>query len=63
VNGYAGLWSLAAIRKRCFMKNLAKVMIWFALILSCLSSLSCHTVHGVGEDVENAGQEIEKVSK
>jgi predicted small secreted protein len=45
------------------MKNLAKVMIWFALILSCLSSLSCHTVHGVGEDVENAGKEIEKVSK
>jgi predicted small secreted protein len=58
-----GALGFSGNKKRRFMKNLARVIIRVALILSCLSSLSCHTVHGVGENVENAGKEIEKVGK
>lgn len=45
------------------MKTWMKIAIWFVLILSCVSWLGCHTVRGVGEDIEGAGKEIEKAGK
>ncbi len=39
------------------IKRLIIAVIGAALL--CLASTACHTVHGAGEDVSNAGQAIQ----
>ncbi len=41
------------------MKTWVQVIVWFAAILTCLTSLSCNTVEGMGRDIERAGEEIQ----
>lgn len=36
-----------------------QVILWLDAILTCLTSLSCHTVEGMGRDIERAGEEIQ----
>lgn len=43
------------------MKNLHKFAILIAL-LSTLGLSACNTVHGMGQDIQNGGQDIKKSS-
>lgn len=38
------------------MKNIIKAL---ALLAFAIGASSCHTIHGVGEDIEHTGQAIE----
>ncbi len=45
------------------MKTRVHVILWLAAILIFLTSLSCHTVEGMGRDIERAGEEIQEAAK
>ena len=36
------------------------VLLLFAMIPLVFGAVGCHTVHGAGEDIENAGQKIQE---
>jgi predicted small secreted protein len=45
------------------MRRLRKIVLWCLLIASCVSVFGCHTVRGVGEDMEAAGRAIEEAAR
>jgi predicted small secreted protein len=47
--------------KRLRMSNMKKLT--FIIAISCFLLTACHTVHGVGEDIESGGEAIQHVSK
>jgi predicted small secreted protein len=50
-------WTLKDLR----MSNMKKLT--FIIAISCFLLTACHTVHGVGEDIESGGEAIQHVSK
>ena len=45
------------------MRYLQKIIFWCLLAVTCTSLFGCHTVRGVGEDVESAGAAIQKAAE
>jgi predicted small secreted protein len=45
------------------MKRIHKIVLWCLLLVSCLSLFGCHTVRGVGQDIESAGRAISHVGE
>ena len=41
------------------MKARMHLLLWLAAILTCMMCLSCHTIQGMGRDIEEAGQWIQ----
>jgi len=40
-----------------------KVLLGFLIALFLTSLIGCHTVHGVGQDIESAGKSIERATE
>ncbi len=45
------------------MRHSRKIILWCLLAVTCVSVLGCHTVHGVGQDVEAAGEAIQRAAQ
>jgi len=45
------------------MRRSRKIILWCLLAAICVSVLGCHTVRGAGEDIEAAGQAIQKATR
>jgi predicted small secreted protein len=45
------------------MRHLRKIILWCLLVTICMSMLGCHTVRGVGEDMEAAGAAIQRATE
>ena len=45
------------------MRRLRKIVLWCLLLVSCVSLFGCHTVRGVGEDIEAAGEAIQRATE
>jgi predicted small secreted protein len=45
------------------MRYLRKIILWCLLISICSSLFGCHTVRGVGEDLEAAGRAVEEAAR
>jgi predicted small secreted protein len=45
------------------MRHSRKIILWCVLAAICVSGLGCHTVHGVGQDVEAAGEAIQRATR
>jgi predicted small secreted protein len=49
------------MREVWFMNNTTKSIIAFLTLLGiALASTGCNTMHGLGEDIEEAGEEIQE---
>lgn len=45
------------------MKNVSKKITAFVLASMALASAACHTVEGVGKDLESAGDKAEEITR
>jgi predicted small secreted protein len=45
------------------MRRLPKIALWCLLIALGTYACGCHTIHGVGEDIEQAGRAIEHATR
>jgi predicted small secreted protein len=48
--------------RRDGMNRLVKVIPWCLLVAFGASVVGCHTIHGAGEDVAQAGRAIERAT-
>jgi predicted small secreted protein len=49
-------------KERCVVNSKARIFAWMVLILSCLTSLGCNTLEGMGQDIERGGEEIQEAA-
>lgn len=44
------------------MRHLYKLIFWCVLIAFCLSTIGCHTMEGIGRDIEDLGQALQQAA-
>jgi predicted small secreted protein len=45
------------------MNRMAKVVVWCLLVLFSVSVVGCHTIRGAGQDVEGAGEAVQRATE
>lgn len=42
------------------MQRVYELILWFLLAAFCVSTIGCHTMEGIGQDIEEAGIAIQE---